>query len=110
VYVHDHSPLCLDCGHHDRHDDNCPGRHDLLNLVEHDLAALAARPGRPYTRLLHRAERACLEAVGCPAPRHERDLWTVEVRLIAGGVRKVIRRDGQRVAQMDDTAIGSGVR
>lgn len=113
MYAHDHNPSprppasCLDCGQHDRHDDSCPGRHDLLDLVESDLAALAARVGRPYTRLLHRVELAILEACGCTAPRHERDLWTVEVRPIAGGVRRRISRAGRPVAELDDVAVGA---
>ena len=101
---------CLDCGQPHRHDDTCPQRSDLLDLLDVDVAALAAQPGRPYTRPLHRVERSHLQALGCHAPRGERGRWTVEVRLIAGGVHKVIRRDGRPVAQMDDTAIESGVR
>ena len=104
-------PRCLDCAQHHRHYDTCPQRSDLLDLVERDVAILAARPGRPYVRPLHRAERAALEACGCPAPRRETRRWRVHVEPLGpDAVRRTICRDGQRVAQMDDTAIESGAR
>ena len=95
-------PRCLDCGQHHRHADTCPQRTDLLDLLDHDLAALAARPGRLYVRPLHRVERAHLNACGCPAPRHERRRWTVEVAPLGEGVIRVIHRDGQVVAEIED--------
>ena len=99
-------PHCLDCGQHVRHDDTCPQRTDLLDLLDDDLAALAARPGRPHVRALHRVERAHLHACGCPAPRAERHRWTVHVAPLGDGVLRVIHRDGQVVAEFEDAEVG----
>jgi len=95
-------PRCLDCGGHVRHDDTCPQRTDLLDLLDDDLAALAAQPGRIHVRPMHRVERAHLHACGCPAPLAERHRWHVEVRALGEGVIRVIHRDGQVVAEFED--------
>jgi len=71
-------------------------------LLDDDLAALAARPGRIHVRPLHRVERAHLHACGCPAPRAERHRWTVEVAPLGEGVIRTIRRDGWVVAEIED--------
>ena len=100
-------PRCLDCGQHHRHADTCPQRTDLLDLLDEDLAALAAWPGRLYVRALHRVERAHLAACGCPAPRQERRRWTVHVEPFRGGVLRTIYRDGQVVAEFEDASVGA---
>jgi hypothetical protein len=91
---------CLDCGDPAGHDDTCPQRRDLLNLLDADLAGLLDRGGRPFSRPLHRVEVTHLEAaIGHRVPRRDRRRWSVRVhpwgpdavcRVIRDGTGRVV--------------------
>ena len=113
--MHDHSsqcrpgkpiprpvPRCLDCGEHDRHQDTCPQRTDLLDLLDADLAAIAA--GGPFTRRMHPVEVAHLEAMVGRVPRRDRRDWTVRVHPCGpeGVTRTIHTGAGRAVAEFID--------
>lgn len=101
----------MDCAGSDRHADTCPQRYALLDLLDHDLAMLASRDGRAFTRGLVQAEADVLAGAGHPVPRRDRHRWRVRVHQHGTeGVRRVMRRAGQRVAELTDEPVTAGAR
>ncbi len=96
-------PACVECGATDRCADTCGQTGLRLDLLDDDLARLAARGGRPFTRRIAQAERDMLAGMGLPVPRADRHQWRVRVHQYGpDGVRRVLSRAGRCAAEIDE--------
>lgn len=96
-------PRGLDCGTDARHQDIGPQRGQLMDLLDDDLARLAAAGG-VFIRPLHRVEAAHLEGAGYRVPHCDRRRWSVRVHPWGpGAVCRVIRDGtGHDIAELID--------